>query len=292
MLKIECVVEAKNKLGEGVIWNPAEQAVYWCDNLESSIQRYDPATGEHRVWDMPEEVGCIVFREQGGICAAMKSGFAFILDLDGPEIEYITDPEPGMDDNRLNDGKCDRAGRFWCGSMDATLRNPAGALYRLDPDLSCHRMDEGFICSNGTAWSPDNRVMYFSDSRGESLYAYDFDFASGAVGNRRILVDTTDKPYRIDGATVDRDGYYWCAEVHDWCIGKYSPDGTQIDRIRLPVRQPTMCTFGGADLDILYVTSATQFLEPGEAQEQPLAGSLFAIHGTGAVGLPEPFFKG
>ena len=107
-----------------------------------------------------------------------------------------------------------------------------------------------------------------------------------------MLVDTSDKPFRIDGATVDSEGFYWCAQVHDWSIGKYAPDGTQVDEIRLPVRQPTMCTFGGDDLDVLYVVSATRFLEPGEARQQPLAGALFAIHGTGATGIPEPYFNG
>jgi len=292
MPEVELLVDAKDILGEGVIWNPDDQALYWCDNLKSNIQRYDPTSGAHRVWAMPESVGCIVFREKGGICAAMKSGFAFIDDLDNLDIRYIVDPEPGMDGNRLNDGKCDRAGRFWCGSMDENLAKPTASLYRLDPDLTCHKLDTGIIVSNGIAWSPDNRTMYFSDTRAEALYAYDFDIASGAVSNRRVLVDTSDKPFRIDGATVDADGFYWCAEVHDWHIGKYAPDGAQVDRIRVPVRQPTMCTFGGRDLDILYVVSATRFLEPGEAEQQPHAGGLFAIHGTGATGLPEPYFKG
>jgi len=292
MPEVELLVDAKDILGEGVIWNPDDQALYWCDNLKSNIQRYDPTSGAHRVWAMPESVGCIVFREKGGICAAMKSGFAFIDDLDNLDIRYIVDPEPGMDGNRLNDGKCDRAGRFWCGSMDEDLAKPTASLYRLDPDLTCHKLDTGIIVSNGIAWSPDNRTMYFSDTRAEALYAYDFDIASGAVSNRRVLVDTSDKPFRIDGATVDADGFYWCAEVHDWHIGKYAPDGAQVDRIRVPVRQPTMCTFGGRDLDILYVVSATRFLEPGEAEQQPHAGGLFAIHGTGATGLPEPYFKG
>jgi sugar lactone lactonase YvrE len=292
MPEVELMVAAKDILGEGVIWNPDEEALYWCDNLKSNIQRYDPANGQHRVWDMPESVGCIVFREKGGICAAMKSGFAFIDDLDNLNIRTIVDPEPGMVGNRLNDGKCDRAGRFWCGSMDEDLAKPTASLYRLDPDLTCHKLDTGIIVSNGIAWSPDNKTMYFSDTRAEALYAYDFDFANGGVSNRRVFVDTSDKPYRIDGATVDADGFYWCAEVHDWHIGKYAPDGTQVDRIRVPVRQPTMCTFGGRDLDILYVVSATRFLEPGEAEQQPHAGGLFAIHGTGATGLPEPYFKG
>jgi sugar lactone lactonase YvrE len=292
MAEVECVVEAGDILGEGVIWNPREQAVYWCDNLKSNIQRWDPSTGEHRVWDMPEEVGSIVFREAGGIVAGMKSGFAFIHDLDAPEIEYIVDPEPDMKGNRLNDGKCDRRGRYWCGSMDAALTDPVAALYRFDPDLSCHKMDDGIICSNGIAWSPDDTVMYFSDTRGEALYAYDYDIETGSIDNRRVLIDTTEASFRIDGATVDAEGHYWCAEIHDWHVGKYDPEGNRVDRIRLPVRQPTMCTFGGPDLDVLYVTSATRFIEPGEAAAQPLAGSLFAVHGTGSRGIPEPFFAG
>ena len=291
-IEVEVVVESADILGEGVIWNPAEQALYWCDNLKPNIQRYLPASGEHRVWPMPEEVGCIVFRERGGICAAMKSGFAYIDDLDSASIRYIVNPEPTLPNNRLNDGKCDRAGRFWCGSMHAGLSEPSASLYRLDPDGHCHTMDTGIIVSNGIAWSPDNRVMYFSDTRAEALYAYAFDLDSGAISNRQVLLDTSDKPYRIDGATVDSEGYYWCAEVHDWSIGKYAPDGTRVERIRLPVRQPTMCTFGGEHFDVLYVVSATRFLEPGEAQRQPLAGSVFAIHGTGARGIPEPYFKG
>ena len=293
MPKLECVVESKDILGEGVIWHPGEQKLYWCDNLKSNIQRYDPATGEHEIWDMPEEVGCIVFRENGeGIAAAMKSGFAFIHDLDGPEIEYIVDPEPGMDGNRMNDGKCDRAGRFWCGSMDAGLAEPTASLYRLDPDLTCHKMDDGIICSNGIAWSPDDKVMFFSDSKGEALYNYDFDIDSGAIANRRVFLDTNDKAFRIDGGTVDSEGHYWCAEVHDWHIGKYAADGNQLERIEMPVKQVTMCTFGGPDLDVLYATSATRFLGPGDAERQPLAGALFAITGTGAVGIPEPYFAG
>ena len=291
-VQIDLVVESADILGEGVIWYPEERALYWCDNLKSNIQRYTPATKEHCVWPMPEEVGCIVFRERGGICAAMKSGFAYIDDLDRPQIRYIVDPEPGLDGNRLNDGKCDRAGRFWCGSMHAGLSEPTASLYRLDPNGQCHVMDTGIIVSNGIAWSPDNRTMYFSDTRSEALYTYDFDFDSGQIANKKVLVDTSDKPFRIDGATVDSQGFYWCAEVHDWSIGKYAPDGTRLDGIRLPVRQPTMCTFGGDDLDVLYVVSATRFLEPGEAGQQPLAGSVFAIHGTGAKGIPEPYFKG
>lgn len=288
---IECLVEAKNILGEGPIWHPGEAALYWCDNLRPAIQRYDPQTGEVREWPMPEEVGSIVFRAQGGLVAGMKSGFSFI-DLDAGAIERVVDPEPHLPGNRMNDGKCDRRGRYWCSTMDAALAAPVAALYRFDPDRSCHKMDEGFIVGNGMAWSPDDRTMYFADSRAEAVYAYDFDIANGTIENRRVFISTAAIPARVDGATVDAEGFYWCAHIHGGAIARYDPAGRLARTIELPVRHPTMCTFGGENLDILFVTSATRFLAPGEAETQPLAGALFAIHGAGAQGIAEPFFAG
>lgn len=291
MPDIECIVEAKNTLGEGVIWNPREQAIYWADSKgRPRIQRLDPKTGTIDEWDMPDQLGSFVFREKGGVVAGLKSGF-HLVDLETGKVELFHDPEPDLPDTRLNDGKCDRAGRYWCGSLDDG-GGVAGSLYRVDPDLSVHRMDTGIAVSNGIAWSPDNRTMYYSDSRSCVCYSYDFDIATGALANKRVFARTDHIDGRIDGATVDADGYYWCAHVYDWHIAKYNPAGEIVDRIRMPVRCPTMCTFGGPGLDVLYVTCGTQFLEAGEAEEQPLAGALFAIHGTGATGIPEPFFAG
>ena len=292
MIEIECVVEANDILGEGVIWNTEERALYWCDNLKSNIQRFDPTTKTHRVWPMPEEVGSFVFREKGGICAAMKSGFAFIDDLDDLTIVYITDPEPNSPQTRMNDGKCDRRGRFWCGSMDATLKDPLASLYKLESDLSCHKMDENIICSNGMAWSPDDKTMYFADTRAESVYAYDYDIDDGTISNKRVFISTADMPGRADGATVDTEGNYWFAHIHDSKVLKYDAHGKFLQAVDVPVKQPTMCTFGGDNLDVLYVTSATRFMEPGEEKTQALAGSLFAVYGLGAQGIAEPFFAG
>ncbi len=291
MPEIECLVEAGNTLGEGPIWNPREQAIYWADSKgRPRIQRLDPKTGTVDEWEMPDLLGSFVFREQGGIVAGLKSGFHFV-DPESGAVDLITDPEPDLPDNRLNDGKCDRMGRYWCGSLDDS-GGKGGSLYRLDPDLSLHKMDTGITVSNGIAWSPDNKTMYYSDSRRRVCYNYDFDIASGAISNKRVFTSTADIPGSIDGATVDADGYYWCAHIYDWQIAKYDPAGTIIDTIRLPVRYPTMCTFGGPDLDILYVTSGAIFVQDDEKDTQPLAGGLFAIHGTGAKGIAEPFFAG
>lgn len=326
MAEVQCVVEAKDILGEGPIWHPGEQALYWTDINAPAIQRFDPATGAVTRWPMPEQVGSFVFREQGGIVAGMKSGFAFIdlhsnsaqpysrvepnstarhgntAEPNGRAQPYsrvepiaLAEPiysvEPDLPHTRLNDGKCDRAGRYWCGTVDDE-RKPHCGLYRLDPGGSVRKMDGGFTVANGIAWSPDNRTMYFSDSPSETVYAYDFDLASGEIANRREFISTKGMDAFVDGATVDAEGFYWCAHIYAGEIARYDPHGKLERTIELPVRHPTMCTFGGKDLDTLYVTSGTQFVKEKWAHTQPLAGGLFAIHNVGVRGLPEPFFAG
>jgi sugar lactone lactonase YvrE len=226
------------------------------------------------------------FGKGAAVVGALKNGFCSI-DLEAGTAETIVDPEPDRPDNILNDGKCDRRGRYWCGSRDGALTNPVGALHRLDPDLSCRRMDDGFIVSNGIAWSPDDRTMYFADSRGETVWAYDFDLEEGAIRNRRVFFSTHDIEGRCDGATVDAEGFYWCALVHGGAVARFDPKGRMDRRIALPVKHPTMCSFGGDGLDTLFVTSAASMVPEAERKGQPLAGALFAIRGLGVKGLPE-----
>lgn len=290
MLEITCIYEGKDVLGEGPIWNEEEQTLYWCDNIRSIVYRYDSRTATTRSWQMKEEIGSLVFRKSGGIVAGMKSGFCF-LDLEKDEALHIVTAEPGTD-NCLNDGKCDRRGRYWCGTINRDLKTPNGGLYRLDPDLTCHKMESGIIASNGMAFSPDDKTLYFCDSRQDTVWAYDLDIDAGAISNRRVFISTKDIPGRVDGATVDAEGNYWCAHIHGWHVVCYDPKGREIRRIKLPVQHPTMCTFGGANYDVMYVTSGTRFLDPNDSASQPLAGSLFAISGVGAKGLPEPRFAG
>lgn len=286
--EVVCVYEAKNVLGEGPVWKEEDKSLYWCDNIACSVHRFAPASGDTKTWPMPEQIGSIVFRENGGIIAGMKSGFAF-LDLDGEKIEHIVAVEPDRD-NCLNDGKADRRGRYWCGTINRDLKTPNAGLYRLDPDLSCHQMESDIISSNGIAFSPDDKTMYYADTMRETVYAYDLDLNSGRIDNRRVFFNTKGLGYRVDGATVDTEGNYWCAHIHGWEVACYNPAGTLIRRIKLPVKHPTMCIFGGDNYETLYVTSATRFLQPGEAEAQPLAGALFAIHRTGAQGFAEPRF--
>lgn len=277
-----------NLLGEAPMWNVAEQALYWVDALKPVIHRLD-THGGLSTWPMPRIIGSFVFRKGGGLVGALKNGFCAI-DLDTGVVEPVVDPEPERPDNILNDGKCDRRGRYWCGSRDGALTHPVGALHRLDADLSCRRMDDGFIVSNGIAWPPDDRTMYFADSRAETVWAYDFDLDDGAIRNRRVFFSTRDIEGRCDGATVDAEGFYWCALVHGGAVARFDPKGRMERRIALPVRHPTMCSFGGERLDTLYVTSAASMVPEAERAAQPLAGALFAIRGLGVKGLPEPVF--
>ncbi|MBP0495417.1 SMP-30/gluconolactonase/LRE family protein [Pararoseomonas indoligenes] len=288
--EIEVVHEGADIVGESPMWHPLEGRLYWVDTRYPALQRLE-ADGTVRRWTMPSNIGSFVFRRGGGVVAGLKQGFVTV-DLETGAVTPVLDPEPDQPENRLNDGRCDRRGRYWCGSRDPGDENPGGSLFRLSPDMACERMDTGFIVSNGMAFSPDDRTMIFGDSRGEVMWRYDLDIESGRIANRRVFLSTAGLPWRVDGATFDAEGYYWCALIGDGAIGRFDPEG-RLDRIvRLPVSHPTMCNFGGPDLDVLYVTSGTVFLGEAERARQPLAGALLALHGLGVRGVPEPLFEG
>ena len=289
--EVACIWKGPNELGESPNWNCRENALYWVDINGQKIQRLDPETDIVTVWDAPMKIGSIVFREQGGLVAGMHAGFHFV-DLETGSFTYIIDPDPDHPSTRLSDGKCDRRGRYWCGSMDMNLRDPLGALYRLDTDLSCTKMAEGVVVSNGLGWSPDDKVLYYANSRGNTVYAFDFDIETGEIENRRDFISTGDIPGRVDGATVDTEGCYWAAHIDGWEVAQYDPQGQRMRTIPMPVRYPSMCSFGGKNLDVLYVTSIGYEVQPGDKALSPLGGALFAIYGTDARGIPEPFFAG
>jgi sugar lactone lactonase YvrE len=289
MSEVRLVVDAKNKLGEVPVWDPAGQALWWVDIEEKLLQRHEHATGAKRVWRLPERIGSFALREQGGVVCAMESGFAF-LDLDSEALTWIARPD-GDPRNRFNDGKCDRQGRFWAGPMDDRLTDHTGALYRLDPDRTWHRVETGIGISNSLAWSPDDRTFYFADTMDRAIYAYDYDAGRGLIANRRVFADHKDQPGNPDGSTIDAEGYLWNAQWDGWRLVRFAPDG-RVDRIvELPVQKPTSSMFGGRDLGTLYVTSAIWDLEGEALAGQPWAGGLLAVD-VGVRGLPEPRFKG
>lgn len=289
--QVECVVKGRDLLGECPLWDEREQVLWWVDILEPSLRSLRPARNEASKHILAEAMGSFAFRENGGLVAAMKSGFYF-HDAPSGERRLICQPEAGLPANRLNDGRCDRQGRFWAGSMvDVPPRGPRGALYRVSPGGECTRMRGDVIIPNSLAWSPDGRTMYFADSVRKLIWCFDYEPSSGTMANERVFFDCKPNPGAPDGSCVDADGCLWNAEYGGGRLVRYTPSG-KIDRVvELPVANPTCCCFGGAQLDTLYVTTAAQHLDARQLQEQPLAGSVFAAH-TGCTGLPESRFRG
>ena len=290
-MKIDVLVDCKTTLGEGPLWDVDEQRLYWIDSFDGRVFRCTAEGSEVRAWNVPDKIGSMALRKNGGAVVSLANGFHF-LDFKSGDVELICDPEPGNTQNRLNDGKVDRRGRFLAGTMDTMEDGPNGALYRLDPDLSLTKLDDGIIVSNGPCWSPDSATFYFSDSWSNAISAYDYDIETGSVSNKRTFA-TFDFPGGApDGATVDEEGCVWSAVVYAGKLVRYTPDGQLERAIDMPVKKVTSVMFGGPDLDVLYVTSMAKPPLPRFPGDPMQRGSLFAITGLGIRGVPEPRFAG
>jgi len=276
---IECVVDAKALVGEGLVWDPTAQCLWWIDIWGKRIHRYAPSSSSTEIFGTPHPPGCLAVRHSGGLVVAMGDGFYF-FDPASKRFQHVVDAEAHVKETRMNDGKTDRQGRFWSGTVfdvEGVASRPIGALYRLDHDLSCHRMVDTVGCSNGLAWSPDSRTMYFTDSCTPYVWAWDFDETTGQLQNRRVFIDLSSVSGAADGATVDAEGCYWLTLPLNSQVQRYDPDGSLMRTIKLPTDAPTCCEFGGNDLGTLYVTTATLRRTPLQLKDQPLAGGLFAM---------------
>ncbi|NGN43107.1 SMP-30/gluconolactonase/LRE family protein [Mesorhizobium sp. CGMCC 1.15528] len=285
---IECVVQNHDQLGETPLWCERTQKLWWVDIEQPRLQSFDPATGAHRVIEMP---GTYLGSQALTVSGARMVAIDLELQLFDTETGTATPfavVEHGVD-NRLNDGRVDQRGRLWIGTMDNQLHRPNGSLYRVDPNGTVKKMAGDIIVSNGIAFSPDGTTLYFTDTRRYISWAFDLDLDDGAITNRRVFADYSATGDRPDGACIDVDGCLWTAFFAGGRIVRYRPDGAIDRQIALPVTNPTCLCFGGKELKTLYVTSATKFLTPEQRAAEPLAGSLFAIEGIGQ-GLPENRF--
>jgi len=273
---LRCVVDVRTEVGEGPVWDDREGVLWWVDIKGQQLFRFDPASGDNHARAMPEQIGCVVPRENGGLIGAFRTGFKFIDPATGA-VTPVADPEPDKPGNRFNDGKCDRRGRLFAGTMDNAEVACTGTLYRLDPDHSMHVMRREVSISNGLDWSPDDRIMYYTDSPRRAIWAYDYDLATGAMTNERVFARIADDAGVPDGLCVDAEGFVWGAHWGGWRVTRYDPDGS-IDRVlEMPVPQASSCTFGGPDLSTLYVTSAAFGMSAADLAKAPQAGGLFAI---------------
>lgn len=287
---VECVVAAGNRLGESPVWCDRRRRLFWVDSRAPAIHWLDPETGGTGSAVVSELIGSIGLVDgDDRLIAAMESGFFLIDPSTGAASVLATVAMPAG--HRFNDGRVDRQGRFWAGTMNDRERIPTGALYRLDADRTVTLVLSDVIVPNSLGWSPDSTTMYFGDTYRHQIYAFPFAPGSGTIGERRLFADRTGERGRPDGSAVDAEGCLWNAEYAGGQVVRYTPEG-RIDRvIPMPVSNPTCCAFGGPGLESLYVASAAQRLSPEQLALEPQAGGLFAFR-PGVAGLPEPRYRG
>ncbi|HVO87796.1 MAG TPA: SMP-30/gluconolactonase/LRE family protein [Casimicrobiaceae bacterium] len=274
-------------LGESPLWHEQQRALYWVDIRRPALRKLHLHSGQLESWPLPDLVGSIAFCDDGGLLVALPDRIA-LFDPATRALQTLVRPAQQIEGHRFNDGRCDRQGRFWVGTMHNVTRAPEGVLYRLAAGRELQAVRSGIRIPNSLAWSPDGGIMYFADSLRYAIFAYDFDAETGEMRNERVFARTA-PPAFPDGSTVDAEGYLWNAEFNGSRIVRYAPDG-RIDRVvETPTRRPTCCAFGGPDLDILYVTTCSQQMTAAELAAEPLAGALLALE-PGVRGLPEPRF--
>jgi sugar lactone lactonase YvrE len=280
--------QCQNELGEGPLWHPEEKRLYWLDILNNKVQSLDPLAGDYHVYQLPEQVSALCLRDEQSYITAGENGFGYWFPAEN-RIENIAHPEQEKKDGRFNDGKVDRAGRFWAGTM--TTIDASSALYRLDTDRTITRMVDKVTISNGIGWSPNNEYMYYTDTLRYRIYRYDFDLSTGSISNKTEFVHYSGEDGAPDGLTVDSEGCVWCALWGGFRVERYSPSGEVINVVEVPVPQPSSCAFGGENMQQLFITTARESLSPELLEKYPESGDLFVCE-PGVTGISETFFAG
>jgi len=287
------ILPARARLGECPLWSVPEQRLYWEDIDGRAVHRFDPLTGVDESRALPGRPGSMALTPTPGrLLVAMEGGLGFLDWHDGTWTDWVRLEAEGRG-NRLNDGRTDPAGRFWVGTMfDPAADNQAtGSLYRVQPDGTTSVMRTGIGVPNGLAFSPNGRTMYWADTHRDTVWAYDYDAATGEASNERVFLDFATLPGRPDGACVDAEGGYWIACVYGSAVLRVTPDGVVDRQIAVPTLKPTMPAFGGPTLSTLFVTSIGGGGSHAADADDPEAGGLFAID-LDVRGLADPMFAG
>ena len=285
-VRIRCVVEIRAIVGEGPVWDERAQRLWWTDINGRTMHRFDPVTETNESFVLPVRVGCFALREAGGFVLAAEHGF-WLWNPDTGALDHLHDVHDPATNHRMNDGGCDRQGRFVASSMNLDNdKKPTGGCWRLDTDHRSERLLDGLHIGNGIAFSPSGDRFYVADTITDTVATHPYDIATGTIGARAEFANFRDIPGRPDGATVDAEGGYWVAGVGAGRLYRFTPDGRLDRTIEIPVSKPTRPMFGGPGLDHIYLTSISA------GTDEPLAGSLFRIEGVGISGLPEPRFRG
>ena len=292
-MKIEHFIQSQSKLGEGPIWDPRKQILLWVDIHQKRVEQFALNTRERKTHQFDFMMTVLGLRAKGGFVFASDRGFG-LWDGISKDIQLISNPEKGKPHNRFNDGAVDPSGRFWAGTMyegPETDQPTQGSLYRLDPDLSIHLMETGLTISNGIGWSPDKKLMYLTDTLRRAIYVYEYEDLSGEISNRRVLIQANEEDGFPDGMAIDREGFIWSAFWGGWKVCRFDPDGKLERTIKLPVECPTCVTFGGAELNELFITTAWTALSENERAKQQMAGDVFRVI-LDVKGIEENYFQG
>ncbi|GAA0309076.1 sugar lactone lactonase YvrE [Gracilibacillus halotolerans] len=290
MNKVEIAYKIKAELGEGPSWDREQNVLYWTDIASSVVYIFDPNEGVNATIPIGQNVGAVVVDENSNLIVAAENGF-YQYDMREKKLELIEDPEESIPENRFNDGKCDAKGRFWAGTMDREGRDPTGSLYCLDSSLTVEKKLSNLTTSNGIAWNMANDTMYFIDTPTRNVYVFDYDLETGRIENQRVAIKIPEELGSPDGMTIDTDDKLWIAGWGNGKLSRWDPvKGELLSTIDIPAKQVTSCTFGGENLDTLYITTARIGLSEQDLEQWPLSGSLFRLK-TDVKGLAAHRFK-
>jgi sugar lactone lactonase YvrE len=287
----ELILDARATLGEAALWHAGSQRLYWVDVEAGRLHVFNPADAGDRAFELGRKVGTVVPRARGGVMLALDDGFA-AFDPPTGRLSPWSDPEAHLPRNRFNDGKCDPAGRFWAGTISLDRQPGAASLYCLEPDGRVRTMLRGLTNSNGIAWSLDRATMYHIDTPTRQVRAFDYDLATGEIGNPRTAIVVPPQAGKPDGMTIDNQGMLWIALWGGSGVGRWDPQtGAHMMTVALPVRQVSSCAFGGPKLDELHITTARTGLAESDLARQPSAGGVFRAR-PGVSGVPAFEFAG
>jgi len=275
----------RTQIGESPVWDERQRRLEWIDVVGKKLfsADVDGADLQSKSWE--DYPACFALRPNAGKLIAFRRSIR-LFDAGGEEEQRLTMSDFDVAKERFNEGACDSRGRLWVGTLDRYVKQPVGGLFRIDPDLSSRRMVEGITLANGIAWSPDERTMYHCDSGPRTVYAYDYDIATGEVGERRVFVTFGEYEGMPDGCAMDVEGHLWVAAPGAAAILRFAPDGTRAGKIDLPTREPTSLVFGGDGLETMFVTSMIS--HEAKAQNES-DGGLFAVRAS-VAGVPRHRF--
>ena len=285
----ELVLDEKATLGEGPHWDG--HVLYWVDIISEKLHRYNPEHHQNDTFQLNQYIGAVIPAQNDQLIVGLQNGI-HLFDLKTEELTLINDPEEDLPHNRFNDGKCDPSGRLYIGTMGVNAEKQKGSLYRLDLKGQLEKIISPVTISNGLAWSPDEKYMYYIDTPTGEVSTFHYDKQTGNIAFKETAVQIPPEMGSPDGMTIDQEGMIWVAHWGGSRITRWNPHiGKQLDEVHVPAPNVTSCTFGGKNLDELYITTARQGLTEEELALNPQAGGLFKVK-TKEKGMVGQVYRG